>query len=188
MGKVLVSFLEDLKFFILIFFKPRKLFDHIKINPKPFIPVLIFSALMILTFLMILSFFQKKPPTNSREIKIIFFSVLAGIFYLFTIFLKSSVISIGIKLLRGYFDFDLLFIAFVYCMTPYLIAFTVYLLFPIPSFSIINIFLNVLAITLARFYEVILSIIAISTLSNFSYWKSFLVFLPWLIVWFFIGV
>lgn len=188
MKETLTSLIEDLKFFLFIFYKPKKLFNYIKSKPRPFIPILIFLSLMILTFLLIASFFQERELSNSKSIRIIFFTLFAFIFYLFILFFKSLLISIGIKLLKGKCDSELLYIAFMYCMTPFLLAFSVLLLFPITQLNIWNIMVCVFAMTLARLYEIILSIVAISALADFSYGKSVLVFLPWLIIWIFIGI
>lgn len=188
MKRGLMSLTEDLKIFLFIFFNPRRLFNHIKTKPRPFIPALIFLSLILLTYLMILNLFREKPHSNFKEVNMILLSLFACIFYISILYLKTVIVSIGIRILKGNYDFDLLYIAFIYCLTPFLFAFSIFLLFPWRSFNILNILISVLAIIFARLSEIVLSIVAISSLSNLSYWKSILVFLPWLIIWIFIGL
>jgi len=181
MKKVLVSIVRELSSFFFIFFKPRTLFNRIKIKPSPFMPIVIFLSVVVLTI------FQK-ISLESKALKIVFFSLLVFLFYLFILFLKSSIILIGIKLLKGNSDFDLLFVAFTYSLAPFIIAYSFRWIFPLDPFHSGNIAINVLIMLLARIYYIILSILAISILANFSYGKSILAFLPWLIIWFFLGL
>lgn len=162
-----------LNLFVWFFVEPTRLFRYIKDNPK--------SALIAIVsiFLSLMVLFAIKPnpmlKSTSHEFSNLYpmFFFMTVIAFLTVITLETLLISMIVKFLKVTVNFRTSFTAFFYCRLPYLLENTIFVLFPI----LLSQFL-MLIIIIVKIWEIVLSIIAISVIFNFSYKKSILVYLP----------
>lgn len=176
--------IENLKLLAWIFFRPKKFFTHISKRISLTIPIVILITILMGPIFAIKRFPILKSRTiewsaTSSLFSAIFVGSVGICILILGLVLESLVILLTARLLKGKIKFKSLFFALLYCMwPPWLVEFGIFLLFPA---LITSVFPDLISIIL-DVWEVILSIIAVSVLFNFSYKKSIGVFLPWALI------